>query len=88
MTSLCTQVVFVTLHVVGEGGAAQLVGAEEAEVPGHFSGNGGGQALEEALRTLVPHDGLHHRPHRAADRGVRSQSMFKDCVVKWLCKGL
>ena len=42
-----TEVVLVTLHVVGEGGATQLVRPEEAEVPGHLPGNGGGQAQEE-----------------------------------------
>lgn len=55
-----TNVVFFTLHVVSKGGAAELVGAEEAEVPGHLPGDGGGQTLEEAPRTLVAHDGSHH----------------------------
>lgn len=70
-----TYVVFVTFHVVSEGGAAELVGAEEAKVTGHLSGDGGGQTLEEALRTLVPHDGFHHRPHSALDgqQGRRTQ---------------
>lgn len=64
-----TYVVFFTLHVVGEGTAAELVGAKEAEVAGDLSGDGGGQALEETLRAFVLHDGFHHRPHRAAGRG-------------------
>lgn len=51
-----TYVVFVTFHGVGEGGAAELVGTEEAEITRHLSGYGGGQALEEALRSLVLHD--------------------------------
>lgn len=63
-----TYVVFVTFHVVCKGGAAQLIGPEEAEVPRDFSGDGGGQALEEALRSLVPHNGFYHRPHCASDR--------------------
>lgn len=56
----CTYIVFATLHVVCKGGAAELVGAEEAEVTGDLSGYGGGQALKEAQRTLVLHDGFHH----------------------------
>ena len=55
-----TYVVSVTFHVVGKGGAAELIGTEEAEVTGDFSCYGGGQALEEALRPLIPHDGFHH----------------------------
>lgn len=51
--------------MVREGGAAELVGPEEAEVARDLSGYGGGKALEEALRSLVPHDGLHHGPHCA-----------------------
>lgn len=68
MVVTLTYVVFVTFHVVGEGGAAELVGAKEAKVTGHLSGDGGGQTLEEALRALVLHDGFHHRPHSALDR--------------------
>lgn len=77
MVITLTNVIFVTFHVVGEGGAAELVGAEEAEVAGHLSGDGGGQTLEEALRTLIPHDGFHYRPHSALDRqqGHRTQCM-------------
>ena len=60
--SCSTYVVLVTFHVVCEGGAAELVGAEEAEVTRDLSGYGGGQALEEAERPLVPYDGFHHRP--------------------------
>lgn len=66
--SASTYVVFVTFHVVGEGGAAELVGTEEAEVTRDLSGDGGGQALEEALRSLIPHYGFDHRPHCASDR--------------------
>lgn len=55
-----TNVVFFTFHVVGKGGAAELVGAEEAKVTGDLPGDGGGQTLEEAPRTLVAHDGFHH----------------------------
>lgn len=59
----CTYIIFATLHVVCKGGAAELVGTEEAEVAGDLSGYGGGQALEETQRTLVLHDVFHHRPH-------------------------
>lgn len=55
-----TYVVFFTSHVVCEGGAAELVGAKEAKVAGHLSGDGGGQTLEEAPRTLMAHDRFHH----------------------------
>lgn len=55
-----TYVVFITFHVVSEGSAAEFVGAKEAEVTGHLSGDGGGQTLEEAPRTLMAHDGFHH----------------------------
>lgn len=71
-----TYVVFVTFHVVCKGRAGELVGTEKAEVTGDFSGYGGGQALEEALWSLIPHDGFHHRPHcasvRAEGRTARS----------------
>lgn len=62
-----TYVVFFTFHVVRKGGAAELVGTEEAKVTGHLPGDGCGQTLEEAPRTVVAHDGLHHWPHRAAE---------------------
>lgn len=55
-----TYVVFVTFHVISERRAPQLVGAEEAEVTRHLSGDGRDQALEEAQQALVPHDGSHH----------------------------
>lgn len=61
-----TYVLFVAFHVVCKHGAAQLVGSEEAEVAGDLSGYGGGQTLEEPLRTLVFHNGLDHRPHRTS----------------------
>lgn len=62
-----TYVVFVTLHVISERRAPELVGAKEAEVTWHLSGDGRDQALEEPQRALVPHDGSHHRPHGASD---------------------
>lgn len=65
-----TYVVLVAFLVVCKGSAAELIGTEEAEVAGDLSGYGGGQALEEALRSLVPHDGFHHGPHSASDRTV------------------
>lgn len=65
--SLCTYVVFATLHVICERRAPQLVGTEEAEVARHLPGDGGDQPLEESHRPLVPHDGFHHRPHGASD---------------------
>lgn len=63
---MLTDVVLGTSEIVGEGGAAQLVGPEEAEVSGHLPGDGGREALEEALRPLKGPDGPHHRPHRPA----------------------
>ena len=62
---IITYVVLFTFHVACEGGAAELVGPEEAEVPGDLSGDGGGEAQEEAAGSLGPHHGPHHRPHRA-----------------------
>jgi len=64
-----TYVVFFTLHVFCKGGAAELIGTEEAEVTGDLSGYGGGEALEEAPGPVILHDGFHHRPHCTADRG-------------------
>jgi len=63
-----TYVVLVTFHFVCKGSAGELITPEETEVSGHFSGDGGRQALEEALRSLVPHYGFHHRPRSASHR--------------------
>lgn len=72
-----TYVIFATFHVVCKGGAAELVGTEEAEVTRDLPGYGGGQALEEALRTFIPHNGFHHRPHWAVERAqaCKAQSL-------------
>lgn len=64
-----TYVVLVTFHVVCKTGAAELVGTEEAEVPRYLSCYGCGQALKEALQSLVSHNGFDHRPHCAAEQG-------------------
>ena len=58
--SMLTDVFLGASEVVGEGAAAHLVGAEETEVPGHLSGDGGGQTPEETLRALQSPDGPHH----------------------------
>lgn len=71
-----TYVVFVTLHVVCKSSPAELVGAEEAEVARHLSGYGGGQSLEEPLRSLVPHDGFHHRPNSASEKTDTNQAQL------------
>lgn len=66
-----TYVIFVTLHVVCEGSAAELIGTEEAKVTRDLSGYGGGQALEETLWSLIPHDWFHYGPHCASGRAER-----------------
>lgn len=55
-----TDVVFAAFHVVCKGAAAELVGTEEAKVARDLSGYSGGQALEKAVWTLIPHNGFHH----------------------------
>lgn len=63
LVSVFTYVLFVAFHVVCKQRAAQLVRPEEAQVAGDVSGYGGGQTMEEALRTFIPHNGFYHRPH-------------------------
>lgn len=79
-----TYVLFVAFHVVCKRGAAQLVSPEEAEVTGDFSGYGGGQTLEEPLRTLVLHNGLDHGPHRTSRRTQWIQEK-KSSTLNLLC---
>ena len=66
---MLTDVFLGASEVVGEGAAAHLVGAEETEVPGHLSGDGGGQTPEETLRALQSPDGPHHWPDRTEGGG-------------------
>lgn len=60
LVQVFTYVLFVTFHVVCKHAAAQLVRPKEAEVAGDFSGYGGGQTLEEPLRTFILQNGFYH----------------------------
>lgn len=68
LVQVFTYVLFVTFHVVCKHAAAQLVRPKEAEVAGDFSGYGGGQTLEEPLRTFILQNGFYHWPHWTSHR--------------------